>query len=164
MPIESLDPIYVEFSVPQQHLETISVGKQLRIAGSGLADRLWEMEQRLAVGVNAVTFGATGDGVADDGPAINQAIQAAQSLAGNGVVVLNPGTYLIGTQLLINTPVTIQGSGWGTVLRAKNSLNNYVIKTSLAASYRLDGCSFRDFKIDGGTMMGMQNIAAIDFA
>lgn len=36
VPLQSLDPIYVEFSLPQQHFETIAVGKKLRVAASGV--------------------------------------------------------------------------------------------------------------------------------
>lgn len=38
-PIESLDPIYVEFSLPQQHFETIAVGKALRLGASGITGK-----------------------------------------------------------------------------------------------------------------------------
>ncbi|MHA3774272.1 efflux RND transporter periplasmic adaptor subunit [Verrucomicrobiota bacterium sgz303538] len=36
IPLQSLDPIYVEFALPQQHLETIAPGKKLRLTASGL--------------------------------------------------------------------------------------------------------------------------------
>ncbi|MGB8166285.1 MAG: efflux RND transporter periplasmic adaptor subunit [Chthoniobacteraceae bacterium] len=36
VPLQSLDPIYVEFSLPQQHIEAIAVGKKLRISASGV--------------------------------------------------------------------------------------------------------------------------------
>lgn len=36
IPLQSLDPIYVEFALPQQHLETIAPGKKLRVTASGL--------------------------------------------------------------------------------------------------------------------------------
>ncbi len=35
-PLQSFDPIYVEFSLPQQHLAALSVGKQLRVRASGV--------------------------------------------------------------------------------------------------------------------------------
>ena len=38
-PIESLDPIYVEFSVPQQNFDLIAVGKKLRLAASGVTGK-----------------------------------------------------------------------------------------------------------------------------
>ena len=42
--LQSQDPIYVEFSLPQQHLETIAVGKKLRLHATGLADENFEGE------------------------------------------------------------------------------------------------------------------------
>lgn len=38
VPLQSLDPIYVEFALPQQHLDEIAVGKKLRVAASGLME------------------------------------------------------------------------------------------------------------------------------
>lgn len=35
-PLQSFDPIYVEFSLPQQHLAALSVGKKLRVRASGV--------------------------------------------------------------------------------------------------------------------------------
>ena len=37
VPLQSLDPIYVEFSLPQQHLATIEKGKKLRLSATGAA-------------------------------------------------------------------------------------------------------------------------------
>ncbi len=36
VPLQSLDPIFVEFAVPQQSLDSIAVGKKLRLAVSGV--------------------------------------------------------------------------------------------------------------------------------
>ncbi len=48
----------------------------------------------IAVGLNALSFGATGDGVTDDTAAIQDAIDTVGALGG-GTIVFNPGTYLI---------------------------------------------------------------------
>ena len=40
VPLESLDPIYVEFALPQQHLPTLAVGNPLRIRAEGVPDQL----------------------------------------------------------------------------------------------------------------------------
>lgn len=68
---------------------------------------------------NVHAFGAKGDGVADDGPAIQRAIDAAAK-AGGGIVTLDPGTYLLryrpsddgdgGSALTLRSGVTIQGT------------------------------------------------------
>jgi len=44
VPIESLDPIYVEFALPQQHFETLKVGKKLRLGATGISGRTFEGE------------------------------------------------------------------------------------------------------------------------
>ena len=44
VPVESLDPIYVEFSVPQQSFDLIAVGKKLRLAASGVTGKQFEGE------------------------------------------------------------------------------------------------------------------------
>ncbi len=43
-PIESLDPIYVEFSVPQQSFDLVTVGKKLRLVASGVTGRQFQGE------------------------------------------------------------------------------------------------------------------------
>jgi membrane fusion protein (multidrug efflux system) len=43
-PLQSMDPIYVEFALPQQHFETISIGKKLRLGASGIAGERFEGE------------------------------------------------------------------------------------------------------------------------
>lgn len=53
--------------------------------------------------------GAKGDGVHDDYPAIQAAINRAAEFC--GTVYLPPGTYKIGTGLVINNAVTIYGGG-----------------------------------------------------
>jgi hypothetical protein len=59
---------------------------------------------------NVRTYGAVGDGVADDAAAIQRAINALP--ARGGVVFFPPGRYLIGTEFSIpNKAVTFQGSG-----------------------------------------------------
>lgn len=44
VPLQSLDPIYVEFSLPQQHFEAIAVGKKLRVVASGVTGDRFEGE------------------------------------------------------------------------------------------------------------------------
>ena len=42
VPVESLDPIYVEFALPQQHFEAIAVGKKLRLGATGITGKSFE--------------------------------------------------------------------------------------------------------------------------
>lgn len=75
---------------------------------------------------NAKKYGAVGDGVADDGPAIQLALDAAAK-AGGGVAFLPAGKYRIAESLSIPAGVTLTGiweaphhsdQTWGTVLLA----------------------------------------------
>lgn len=42
VPVESLDPIYVEFALPQQHFDDIAVGKTLRVGATGITGKNFE--------------------------------------------------------------------------------------------------------------------------
>ena len=59
--------------------------------------------------VNARTFGAKGDGLADDGDALGKAMGAAAKTG--GVVFLPPGTYRTDETLIVPSNVTLRGSG-----------------------------------------------------
>ncbi len=75
---------------------------------------------------SAKKFGTTGEGVSDDGPAIQKALNAAAQ-AGGGEVLLPAGTYRIDDHLTIPAGVTLRGiwqaphhedAEWGTVIHA----------------------------------------------
>ena len=62
--------------------------------------------------VHVRDYGAVGNGVADDGPAIQAAINAIK-LAGGGVLQFGPRIYRIASPVVINgVTVTLQGSGF----------------------------------------------------
>ena len=79
---------------------------------------------------NVKSYGATGNGTTDDSVACQAALDAAKA-AGGGVVYFPVGTYLIGLLsdngqthnakikggLKIGSNTTVQGAGWGTVLK-----------------------------------------------
>ena len=74
---------------------------------------------------NVMAYGAKGDGVADDAPAIQNAVNAAKS-AGGGVVYLPAGTYRLyaartldpdlGANIELFDNVTIKGAGTGSTV------------------------------------------------
>ena len=43
-PLQSMDPIYVEFALPQQHFTTVAIGKKLRLGAGGLSGERFEGE------------------------------------------------------------------------------------------------------------------------
>lgn len=64
--------------------------------------------------IDVKSFGATGNGTSDDGPAFQRALDAATS-SSIGVVVVPPGTYQIGVALTATAPIRIVGvGGWSS--------------------------------------------------
>lgn len=97
----------------------------------------------------ASDYGVTFDGATDDAATMQTAIDAAA--AADKPLFLSPGTSIIGTALSISAPLTMLGSGReATTLKAKNGLNDYVIKfTGGASGVGIVGAHFADFSIDG---------------
>jgi len=84
---------------------------------------------------NVKDFCAIGDGVTDDGPAIQAAITAA--VATGGGIVLFPATtasYLITATVQIPSKVFLQGTGPGSTIRFVNATVNQSIIQMLNAS------------------------------
>lgn len=83
--------------------------------------------------VNVVDFGAAGNGVNDDYPAIAAAIGALNGQY--GTVFFPPGTYLLSNTLVLPDSTTIRGSGAGlTVLKSTVGENKAIISVPGAAS------------------------------
>lgn len=105
-------------------------------------------------------FGAKGDGVTDDGPAIQRAIDA-MAQAGGGVVTLEPGTYLLryrasddgdgGSALTLRNGVTLQGSDRARcILRlADGQYGPGTYARIIASNGELSRAALRSFTIDG---------------
>jgi membrane fusion protein (multidrug efflux system) len=56
VPLQAIDPIYVNFSVPQQQLAEVRVGRELRVSAAGLGDK--ELTGRISA-VDSVVDAAT---------------------------------------------------------------------------------------------------------
>lgn len=87
----------------------------------------------------------------DDHVQIQQAIDAIET-AGGGVVHLEGDRiYDIGASLTIalHQGLVLEGSGWSTVLKAKNSLNDHLIEFDPATAGDNIWATLRDFKMDG---------------
>lgn len=119
---------------------------------------------------SAKEFGAVGDGVNDDAPAILAALMSANS-AGGGTVVLPPGTFLVKSPLeMAGNNVALVGTGavagntnspvlGATVIKAALSATWDVIRTPLppsvgSAGYVYYGTTVKDLTIDCGSMAG----------
>lgn len=101
---------------------------------------------------DVMSYGAIGDGVADDTAALQAAINAA-SAAGGGIVYLPSAAYLITSALTVKSYVTMRGEGMAsTVIRQST--------TSSSALYgvNLEFVKIEDLMLDGpnsGTGAGM---------
>lgn len=96
------------------------------------------------------SYGAVGDGITDDATAIQAAITAC-GVAGGGTVQVPFGTYLLGTELVVNYPnvniVGVGGSGdhvtvnGATILKASHSSGSVV-------RIQKTGCGLMDLVLD----------------
>jgi len=118
--------------------------------------------RRLIIDVTRPPFRARGDGRADDGPAIQAALDAAAA-AGGGVVYLPAGTYQLGSIreqagvrffiLNYQSGVSLVGAGRElTLLRAPAGMpdqTRIISANSADGKSRVVGAAFHDFTIDG---------------
>ena len=73
-------------------------------------------------------FGARGDGVTDDAPAINAAITSAA--AAGGIVLFPPGIYIVGSTIVLKSNVMLEGAGQtATILRGKSGTTHVMLQT-----------------------------------
>lgn len=79
-----------------------------------VANWLNDVDARLYDDVqNVKNWGAVGDGVTNDAAAITSAIAAAATLG--GVVVFPPGTYAVGSQIVVSDNVHLHGAGFSEI-------------------------------------------------
>ena len=111
---------------------TVDSGGEVRTTLSDLLDSLPESAQ---------AFGATGDGVTDDGAAIQAALDKAAEIGG-GTVVLPDGVY-VAEGLTVPSNVTLASVG-GT-LKLKASSLTYLLETETSG----ENSVIRDITLDG---------------
>lgn len=91
---------------------------------------------------NVKNFGALGDGTTNDYTAINAAITAASG----GTLYFPPGTYLVGTRVIIGTTMRVIGNG-ATIKRAV-ALDDYALEITA------DDVVIEDLNVDGNRAAG----------
>ncbi|MCL4368171.1 MAG: hypothetical protein M1337_03210, partial [Actinobacteria bacterium] len=112
---------------------------------------------------NVTDYGAKGDGVTNDAPAIQQAIDAAA--AAGGTVSIPSGTYLVNSTLNLRSGSSVVGTAGQTVLTmpAKSSTTFILSGTSLA-NVTLDGLTLRASaytdNVSGVYLVGAKNSQA----
>lgn len=104
-------------------------------------------------GLNVVDYGATGDGVTDDAPAIQAALDAATASPGGSKVTVPPGTYLIGAELEIKGSLWLDLMPGATIKRGSSSMQ-YMIR-NFNSAYAPTGYGGRGgIRISGGVWDG----------
>lgn len=108
--------------------------------------------QQIFAGTGTVAFSRGGTvypewwgAIADDSTACTDAINAAlESQATGGIVQLQEGTYRITTVTMNNNGMTLQGTGWTSILKTSKSK---VALTAPTVWVDADNCILRDFKL-----------------
>ena len=113
-------------------------------SGSGATART--TQAKLRDFINAKDFGATGDGVTDDGAELQAAIDATPA---GGKLYVPKGTYVFATGLTRGSSITIVGDGTsgagGTTLKYTGSGNAFTYTGGGSAT----GGRFQDFVLEG---------------
>lgn len=123
---------------------------------SVLTSKVMELQKHifdLSLDVRAKPYGAKGDGVTDDRPAIQAAIDAC-SAAGGGYVYLPAGNYLLGSGgLIMCDHVNLVGAGmYNATLHLGDQVNKPVISDESAGkigAYAFGRIHLANFGIDG---------------
>lgn len=102
--------------------------------------------------VNVRDFGATGDGVTDDAPAIELALAAMGSVGSNGGVLYFPkGTYRAASDITLNRRIDLRGpapqGGYAETILFFDMGKNLVIVYEDAGGHGADGADFQDIQI-----------------
>ncbi len=120
---------------------------------------------KLSINVRAEPYGAAGDGLSDDGPTIQAAIDAS-SRAGGGYVFLPAGTYLLSSgSLIMRDHVNLIGAGmYNTSLRLGNQINQPVITDDSAGktgAYAFGRIHLANLGIDGNRANNQTGVEGI---
>lgn len=113
------------------------------------------------ISVKDPEFGAKGDGVADDGAAINAAILAASALGG-GTVFVPPGVYLHSVTIALKANVVLLGAGRQatTLRRTANVVGVSIYGVNTAGHLYYAG--LKDLTVDGDDIAGTGSATVVD--
>lgn len=105
--------------------------------------------QASTAALNVRNLGARGDGVHDDRPAIQAAIDT-MAQHGGGTVFVPQGTYVVSrapnsaVAISLKSGVTLQGQGAGSVLKLQDGVGGHTLNIAEQSN-----CAIRDMVIDG---------------
>lgn len=115
-----------------------------------------ETEKSSGYRVSVKDFGAHGDGAADDASAVQRAIDSVPPEG--GTVFVPPGTYQIGTELVINrNGLTLTGSGVESIFRLMDGATNTMIAMPARFGGDTSNIVVRDVTISRLTLDGKRN-------
>jgi polygalacturonase len=139
----------------------LAAGVALAVAGLGVA----AITSASALSYNVRDYGATGDGSTNDTPAINAAINAANS-AGGGVVVFPSGNYKSKNSIHMKSNVTLQLDAGSTILGSSADTYDAAESNPYDAYQDYGHSHFHDAMIwgDGLTNIGFTGSGTIDGA
>lgn len=130
---------------------------------------------------NVMGFGAKGDGIADDAPAIQNAELAAEA-SGGGAVYLPAGAYFMNSTVVVGSHIEIYGDGTASVLIRSNTTSMVALYGSDCTTnkpprgpFRMvfinrhyncedDGIHLHNFEIDGSRVNEVPNSGMITFS
>lgn len=119
--------------------------------GIGTGDRLGGLTRLGGITadlyVNVVDFGALGDGLSDDFPAIQRAIDFANENS-MSMIVFPRGTYIINSTLNLYSNITLYGPESKPTIKAGAAMTNMV----QAGDAALVNCGFINLKFDGDSV------------
>ena len=102
---------------------------------------------------------AFGDGTTDATAAIQSKLSQAGA-AGGGTVLIPDGTYIKGAALVVPSGVTVQGVGWGTVVKNGSGVGQHVF----AIGQNTERVTIRDLAADGNRLSGATTPFSVIFA
>lgn len=88
----------------------------------------------VATGIfHAKAYGAVGDGVTNDSPALESACAAAKA-TGGGTVYLSPGTYVLTRSLYLASNVSLVGAGRSTIITKPATVKSLIAVNAIATA------------------------------
>ena len=105
-------------------------------------------------------FGAAGDGLANDLPALQRAMTAATD-AGGGIVHLPPGTYRVERTVEVPKGVRLRGAGMENTIILGTGFDPHVPRTSMITL--TDSTALDSLSITGAVSLGVEGNSMIQF-
>ncbi len=152
-------------------LSIVLAGSRTTLLVYGTETRPWPTKAIAADTLNLTDFGATGDGVSDDGPALQNALDALAA-AGGGTLLIPAGQYAIVTPVFkdfsglatsvtilgveSSTPIAHPGSAGADVAKGLDLVSEIYPRTGTQKAITISG--LKDFLIKDIAFLGTQTV------